>query len=272
MSERTLETNLWKLEAEVGDHAGFGSGARFEDTAWTPDMQRRITEAVDSGCRQVYFTEKNEDVPAAYQWSWLQPLVTIEIEADQQQVILPRDCNGILGAVVPAANDGIAQFPIPVVPYQAIYQQRALSPTQTGRPAMCCEQVLRFTTGTRGSRYTLQVFPITDEAYTLQIPMAMSPGPLTAEHPIPHGGAPLAQAFQAAVVAAYAEKWEKGTPQAAVAIGTFQTRLRAAIAADRMHKPLHLGLNSDTSDCYPSGRPVAHGAYAVPFTVNGVTY
>jgi hypothetical protein len=84
-------------------------------------------------------------------------------------------------------------------------------PGQTGRPTMCASRSPRARRRTQGSRYTLQVWPTPDADYTLQVWYELSPGPLTAEHPIPYGGAPLADLFRAAVIAAYAEKWEKGT-------------------------------------------------------------
>jgi hypothetical protein len=112
-----------------------------------------------------------------------------------------------------------------------------------------------------------------DADYTLQVWYELSPGPLTAEHPIPYGGAPLADLFKAAVIAAYAETWEKGLPSTADAVAIFQSRLRAAIASDRKHKPLYLGLNSDHSDTVGYGRPLQHGSdWGIPLEVNGVTY
>jgi hypothetical protein len=270
---QTLEVDLFRLQAEVGDYAGFGAGARFDDTAWNADQQRRIDLAVESGCRRVYFTEEMQDIPGSYPWSFLQPRVSLQIASGQSELPLPRDCDGLLGDVIPASTDGTAQWTVRVVSYDQVYKARSLSPDQTGRPTMCCEQVVKGTTLTQGSRYTLQVYPTTDAAYTLQLWISLSPGPLTAEHPVPYGGAPLAELFLSAVVAAYAEKWEKGRPETAEAVAAFQNRLRAAIAADRKHKPLYLGYNADHSDSPGYGRPLAHGSiWGIPLEVNGVSY
>jgi hypothetical protein len=159
MSSRTLETDLYMLQRHVGDHAGYGRGARFVDTAWTVDQQMKIDEAVVSGCRKVYFTEEMDGIPGSYQWSFLQPRSTIELPEGTQELILPRDCNGLLGDVIPASNDGVAQFTLRVVPYATIYTLRSQSPTQTGRPTMCSEQIVKGTTLTQGSRYKLQIWP-----------------------------------------------------------------------------------------------------------------
>jgi hypothetical protein len=277
----TLATDLWHLQAHVGEHAGFGRGARFDDTEWDADQKWRITDAVNAGCRMVYFTESLlqpngqpiDGIPAGYQWSFLQPKQTVELAEGQTELVLPQECNGLLGDVIPASNDGVAQFSLRVVPYQTVYALRATG-SVTGRPQMCAEAVTKGTAANRSSRYTLQVYPTPDDNYTLQVWYELSPGPLTDENPYPHGGAPLAECFRAAVVAAYCRKWEKGTQNLADANGEFAERLRAAIAADRKHKPLYLGLNSDHSDDVGRGRrPLQHGSdWGIPLEVNGVTY
>jgi hypothetical protein len=277
MPDGKLELDLYDLQAEVGDYAGFGVGARFGDKAWNADQVRRITKSVHSGCRMVYYTQSLsdpngkpiDDIPAGYMWSWRQPRITLAIPEGADEIPLPRDFEGFVDDIIPAST-GTAQWPVRIVDYGAVYRLRAQSPSQTGRPMYAAEQIAQGVTPTQGSRSTLQVYPTTDAAYTLQLWVELAPGPLTDEFPVPYGGAALAETFKAAVRSAYEQDFDNKRD---VETARFVERLRAAIAADRKHKPLHLGYNGDRSDSVDYLRPLQHGSdWGVPFTVNGVEY
>jgi hypothetical protein len=113
------------------------------------------------------------------------------------------------------------------------------------------------------------VFPAADADYTLQVWMELSPGPLTPEFPFPYGGAALSETFKAACRSAFEQDFDHKRD---IETARFVERLRAAIAADRKHKPVTLGINGDASDYQNVGRPLQHGSWGVPFTVNGVTF
>jgi hypothetical protein len=209
-----------------------------------------------------------EGIPGNYSWSFLQPRSPVPIAQDATFVNLPRDFNGFVNDIIPV-SEGSAEFRIKVVPYDAIYAIRGESPNQSGRPAYACVEITRGTTADQGSRYKLHVHPANDAARTLQLWYKISPSPLSEEFPHPYGGVPLAETFKAAVVAAYADEWEGGTPAAEMKLQRFREKLRAAIAADRNYKPLTIGYNRDRSD---DAGLIGLCRHEVPFFVNGTDY
>lgn len=265
----SLELNLYDLEAEVGDYAGFGLGARFGDTAWKEKQQQRITKAVQSGLRMVYFTQEMEGIPGSYAWSFLRPRTELAIASGSDAVALPEDFNGLVGTVIPASVGGEVQYEIPVVSFSLLYNARALAPTQTGRPLMAHIDAIKGTAVNHGSRYRLQVYPTTDADYTFQVWYEVAPRSLSVAFPHVYGGPGMAETFKAAVRAAYEQDFDN---QRGPETERFIERLRAAIAADRKFKPMTVGLNLDRSDDLGSVHPWLHREWGIPLEVNGINY
>lgn len=262
--ESGLTLSQFDLEAEVGSFAGHGLGERFGDPEWPDDVQRDITRAVKSGLRLVYFTQELPGIPGGYSWSFLQPTSEIAISSGVETVPLPDDFGGILGDVIPIGSSGTAYTPVPIVGPGQLYQARALSSTQTGRPTMAMIEPLRGTTPQRGNRYQMRVWPIPDGDYTANVWYYLLPNATSDSLPFVYGGAAHAETFKAACRASWeldmdntrGPEWER-----------FVERLRTSIAIDRRNKPLVLGPNLDRSD---GDYDDLHNGRTV-FTVNGVT-
>lgn len=265
----TLELDFFDLQAEAGDFAGYGFGdnQRFNDTKWTDDQLRRINKVVNAGVRSVYFTEELEDIPGSYPWSFLRPRAAFTLLNGTNSVPMPDDSNGILGEIIPVTVNTGATVNVKVVDYSTLYSARSQSPTQTGSPRIAYQAPVKDLAA--GGRWTLEFFPIADADYALQVWHEISPKAPSAQRPRLYGGPPMAETFKQAVRAAYEQDYDgvRG-PET----DRFIERLRAAIAADRKHQPLVLGRNLDRSDDIHLGRPVVHGAWGTPLSVNGVTY
>lgn len=269
MPESTLTLDQFQLEAEVGDYAGYGLGARFENRAWTTDQQSRITRSVHSGLRSVYFTQEMEGIPGAYEWSFLRPTSELTLAEDSSSLLLPDDFGGIQGDIIPASTSGESQFPIAITGPGELYKARSLSSDCTGRPMMAFVEAIKGTSLTKSNRYRLQVYPIADQDYTLRVWYYLLPNATSASLPHVYGGAAHAETFKWACKAAYAMDFEPGNPETPVTVGRFVERLRASIAYDRRFKPVTIGRNRDYSDDVGCYEP--HLLNEIAFDVNGVS-
>lgn len=268
--ESTLTLNLYDLEAEVGDYAGFGIGARFKETAWSENQESRISRAVNSGVRNVYYTQEMEGVPARYDWSFLRPTSTVSLGSGDTTVPLPDDFNGMLSDSIPASGSGEYHWPIAIVGLGDLYRARSTASTTTGRPCMAYVEPIKGTAPDRSGRYRLQVYPTSDQAYSLQIWYEVAPNALTDALPFLYGGPALSECFKAAVRSSYERDFDN-LPPTAPEQTNFRIQLRAAIAGDRKFKPISAGYCGDRSDDrYGWDGGQVHGIYGIPFYLNGV--
>jgi hypothetical protein len=271
--ESTLAIDKFRLEAEIGDSAGFGVGERYGDTAWDASQLRQIERALHSGLRMVYFTSEIRDqagkivVPGSYDWTWFQPTSTVILPEDEITIPAPSDFGGLNGRVIPASTDGSIQFPVAVVGREELYGARATGSTATGRPTMLYVEAIKGVQPGRSNRYQFQIWPTPDEEYQLQVWYYTIPDAPTEMLPYVYGGAPHAETFKSAVRAAY-ERYclnRDGGPEWSM----FERELAKSVAYDRKFKPVTLGPNIDRSDYGWDWNPHLRRDH-VPVFVNGV--
>lgn len=256
--ESTLALTREDLQKAVGDHGGYGRTI----SSYSTTALERINEAVREGVSLVYF-------PGAYEWSWIKPMVSLTLASGANTILLPDDYNWMHGKAIPASASGEAQFALPVTSYGAVYARQSASPDSTGRPQLACEEAIKGTTATHGSRSQLRVWPIADQEYTLQVKYSLIPNALTDANPYVYGGAQHAQTFKAACVACYARNWDDGVTKMEK-MQDFQMLLAASIDQDRKRKPSLPGLNIDRSDDLMSDTRFSFSAIDINGVVPGI--
>ncbi len=77
MAESGLSIGYSDLQSEVGFHLGYGRGVI---KAWSTAQALEIEGIVHSGVRRVYYPTAVSEKLAGYDWSWLKPTTTIDIQ------------------------------------------------------------------------------------------------------------------------------------------------------------------------------------------------
>lgn len=249
--ESTLSTDLYRLQAEVGDSAGFGRGPRFGQDEWDDVQKGQIDASVETGLRWVYYTLEvlgpggEVMIPADYDWSFMAPKRTLTLESGANEVLLPDDFGGLRGTIIPVAL-GRCFYTVRIVGEQDLYTRRNNAPSQTGPPQLAYVEWIPGTTIQHGQRAKLSVYPTADQDYPLQVWYDVLANALSSALPYVYGGAAHAETFLAAVRAAYEQKYKSGGDGREQA--KFVERLRASVQRDRKFKPVHIGKNLDRSD------------------------
>lgn len=251
----------------VGHFLGWGRGEPNGDRAWTTQEETDINDCVMGGLARFYFPAPLEGETTAHDWSFLKPVRELTLAADESTLALPADFGGIEGDITLSASDAQSFCPIKVVGVGQVYAQHSRFSLTTGQPQIVCVEPLRGTGQFKGQRFQLKVWPIADQAYTLQVQYYLLAGTLSNQHPYPYGGASHADTIKAACLSAAEEFLDDAR---GVRWTAFQERLASSIATDRKSKPQSLGRNRDRSDDMASYR--RYWNFPNPITVGGVEY
>lgn len=251
--ESTLTLTWTDLQAEAGRELGWGT----DPTGWDAAKLDRIDNCVQSALRKFYFQATTTPGEPFHGWTFLKPVATVQLAANQQTAPLPDDFGAFegLATVALAGATGGGYWPIDQRHEEQLRALYAAAPTTTGRPLYFAEQQAAGGPTTLGSnRSELLVYPLPDNGYYLRVPYYVLPDYLTAARPYFYGGAAHAETIKLGVRAA-CELLLDGTegPFAAA----YQQCLAASVAYDRRHMPKTLGQNRDGSDLllhFPGGR------------------
>lgn len=269
MAESTLSLAYVDLKAAVGLFLGYGRGASKGDATWTTRQSSVLDEIVKSGLRQFYFPAPVDKGGVSYEWSFLRPTTTLTLLLGASTVQLPDDFGGFDGNIQVATQSNEIGLPLPLTGMGMVRQLRAEFPTTTGRPLWGAVNPQKGTTVDRGQRFDLEIYPISDQLYTLGCSYFVHPDALTGDRPFAYGGAQHAETIQAAIIAA-AELYLDDA--ATVRKGYFQERLAVSISQDRKLKPQMLGYNGDRSnEVYGRRITTRDSWFRGSITVNGNT-
>ena len=271
MPESTLAYKKSDLESEVGLFLGYGRGTEGGDTAWTTAQQAAIESIVKSGQRQVYTNPAVPElgVPAAHNWSFLKPTVSFALASAADTIALPADFGGMDGDDLTLLDSDRPVYRIPLVGEGEIRRQFAIDADATGQPRMAAVRPLKERSGVRGQRFELLLWPIADQAYTVELTYYLLPDALTGDAPYVYGGAAHAETFLESCLSIAEQRLDDAMT---VHTEKFKERLAASIAHDRRHKPQHLGYNRDLSDQRRGGWQRQHGRGDLVVTWEGVEY
>lgn len=244
--ESTLSLQKSDLESEIGIFLGFGGGTNAGDTAWSTSQQAAITRIRKSGERQFYYPPVVEGQAGVYDWSFLKPVLTLQLDSGSSTMDLPDDFGGFEGRLVISDGTNNGSFwPVDLTGVGRVLQEQARYPTATGRPQLAAEQWIKGTSLAGGQRAQVIFYPITDQAYTIKFQYYLQPAALSDSFPYCYGGGMHAETILESCLAIAEQRLDDA---GAIHSAKFQERLMASIALDRKNKPQWLGYNGDRSD------------------------
>jgi hypothetical protein len=219
--------------------------------------------------RRFYFSAMLPGEPAAHDWSFLRPTASLAIAQGEVTIQLPEDFAGLEGTseILASSNETLPR-PIDVVGVGRIRQAWSDFASQTGPPQMVAVAPLKGTAFNAGQRFQLQIYPVTDQAYTLELEYYILPDYLSGALPFVYGGA----AHSGTILEACLAAWERDMDgKIAEHEAHYQQLLAASISYDRNLKAQVIGFNLDGSD--DRGRRRNRREYEGAFaTFSGVLY
>lgn len=233
--ESSLSLKLTDLVTQVRLFLGFGT-----------DRDDVVTEIVKSGLRQFYFPPPMEGSSGSYDWSFLRPTTTLPLPANASAINLPDDFGGIEGDLSILSTTSQVIWPIQIVGEGTIRQRYAMTPTQSGRPLQAAVTPLKGTSINNGQRFQLLIFPLADQAYTVQFTYYVLADALSGDRPFAYGGMAHAETILESCLCIAEQRLDDAVSVHSV---KFKERLAASISFDRRLKPQLVGYNGDNSDC-----------------------
>lgn len=271
MAESTLNLAYFDLANEVSNWLGYPDDLlRLKQTTLTSQQQQQVNvlqRVLKAGLRRFY-NPGPMDNGVATDWSFLRPIATLFFPASSTIIQLPDDFGGIEGQVQIQPTIELVWWPLPVRNDGYVLQQQSLFPEMVSRPLMCAVTANKDAGVTQSQRYSLMVFPTTDQDYNFVLRYYILPDCLSGARPYAYGGAAHAETLKAACLAAAERDLNDSIgPQEQY----FQERLVASVAADRKCKSQNLGYNADNSDeRFRRIQPFWH--FSDVIQVNGVVY
>ena len=254
MAESTLTLAFRELQAEIATFAGWGRGTFYGDPDWSDDgsplgsqrKQLAIDSATKKGLRRFYFSALLQGEPASHDWSFLRPTAAIALPQGATEVQLPEDFAGLEGtSEIMASSDEMQPRPLQVVGVSKIRSAYADVPSETGPPRMVAVVPIKGTSFNAGQRFQLQIYPLADQAYTLDVEYYILPDYLSGALPYCYGGGAHSGTILEACLCAFERDMDNAM---GVHEAHYQTLLAASISYDRNLKAQKIGFNLDNSD------------------------
>ncbi len=268
MAESTLSLALDDLAGEVGLFLGYGRGSPLGDPPWNTQQQAAITSCVKSGLRQFYFPPPIEGQESAYDWSFLKPVASVTFAQGASTIALPDDFGGFEGQITLSSTASQVSWPVDLVHEGTVRQRYSELPNASGRPLIASLQPLKPTTLSSGQRFQLFLFPLADQAYTLQFEYYVLADYLTGLLPYALGGMAHIETILESCLSIAEQRLDDAS---SVHSMKFKERLLGSISLDRRNKAQKLGYNADRSDRMDQFNRRNH-YWDQLTTVNGVQY
>lgn len=240
MAESGLSIGYSDLMSAIGRYLRYGS----DSSNWSTAQENEIDEYVQSGVRQVYYPPAVQGMSpdmVGYEWKWLRPTTTLDIEADTGDYDLPDD----LGRVVSAfyyPSDEFKQS-IQQVSVGKILALRA-SADISGYP-YCFATRFKAEDRTTGSRQEVLFYPEPDNDWTLSYEYEAYSGQLSDSYPYPLGGMKLSELY---IESCLAIAEQRTLEEFGVHSQKFVMLLMDAIIRDRKNGAVYFGPIGDGCD------------------------
>lgn len=226
-----------------------------------------LDDCVASGIRQFYFPPPLQQGGTPYDWSFMRPVVTLEIPLNAQAVQLPDDFGGFEGVITVKTPNTTRPFEVRLFNEGAVRQAYSNIPTASGPPTMAALSFLKGTTQQQGQRQQLAIYPAADQDYTVQFQYYLLPDYLTGNNPYVYGGAAHVETILESCLAIAEQRIDD---LGGLHSGKFMERLAASIGMDRKNKAEVTGYNGDRSDG-PLGNWNRHQSFPAN-TYNGLPF
>lgn len=225
MSESTLSITRADLKTAVARQLGI---TRTAGDFATEDSNA-VTDIIREGERDFY---------GAYAWSFLQPVGTFVLSANQADYDLPDDFGGFITHELQYKRSNNAWYPLKLTSVAEILKHRGLSQLETTSfPSLAAESWVQ-SSHAFGQRKRLMVWPAPSAALTIEGQYSSIPSAITDTAPYPLGGQPHAGTLRAACLAAAELELDGAAgPWAA----KFEKRLANSIRHEQQTGPKHLG-------------------------------
>lgn len=267
--ESTLTMTRSQLKAEIGFFLGWGRGVDFGNPDWDTDQSNAITSCVNSGLRRFYRPPQANG--GFYEWTFLRPLIALTLATNVAILPMPDDFGGIEGPItvtLDATSTAAPFWPVYTTHEGSVRQLYSAVPAVTGRPTHAAIRPQRTITGDTGQRFEMYLYPLPDQAYSIQFQYVILPNALSDAIPIPYGAGVHSETILESCLAVAEERLDN---EQTVHRQAFATMLAASMAQDRRMKPQTLGYNGDNSDWRNwSGRTRGFNFPAI--TYNGTQY
>lgn len=257
--EPSLAAAYKDLTGDVGFFLGFGRGLDNGDEEWDTHQQASIDRCVKGGLRNFYYS--------GYDWSFLKPIATLSLASGATEVDLPADYGGMEGRLI-ITTEGGQWEPLDFSAVGKVHEQQARYPDTTGWPELVAIEPKKKITRNNASRFKLQIWPTSDQAYSLKVQYYVNPDYLSGSFPYAYGGPMHAEALLESCLAV-AEKLLDDS--ATVHAAEFDRRIQVSMDLDRRNKPTNLGLNLDRSDSRHQTWRDRHG-WPTAITFDGTEY
>lgn len=271
MSESTLAMAKKDFQVKTAVYLGWGRGADYGEPAWSDFQTYHLKEFVDTACREFYWPA----LPGgqAYDWSFMRPVLTLQLPLGVVTLPLPDDFGGMEGELTLSVATNNRYLPVPFVNVGQVYERFSSDPQAVGYPIMVCVDPLKESPGPSGQRFQLHFWPTPDQVYQVQFQYYLLPDALSDDSPYAYGGASHTQTILQGCKAA-AETALDDIPDGPHR-ALFRERLLASIEQDRRMKPQLMPYNGDRSDWrrrMPGDRRMEHYLDSNPVTFDGTAY
>lgn len=244
--ESTLTLKRSQIAGKVGIFLGWGAGEDEGDRAWTTRQAREIKDCVESGLRRFYYPSPALTKGISIIWSFLHPILELEIEAGKRTIALPGHFGGVDAEEIYVTDSSSRMYmAIRIEGPGKLEGLYATNPDPTGRPQIASIVPLKGITHDKGQQFQLQVYPETDAAYTLRFPYYFLPGYPDGTEAFAYGGSEHTETILESCLAV-AEERRDNAP--GVHLAAFQRQLLASMQMDRKKKEQRIGYNGDRSD------------------------
>ena len=237
MAESTLSIAFTDLQTEAGAYLGYTT----DTSVWSNARTAEVARIVKSGLRRFYKAD------GTHRWSFLYPLMQLNLSSGVGDYDLPDDCGGLWGSALTLRTDDSGYRDVTLMPEGDVRSARVQSPSSSGDPYMAAVRPKAMLQGSGvGQRLELILYPVPGSTYTLEFRYYVLPDALDSTKTLPYGGMIHAETLREAVLSACEiSREDMQGPHTQ----EFNRLLAISIQDDKfLLGPAHLGYNGDCSD------------------------
>jgi len=236
MPDVTSGTDYNKLLEVLNDSIGWGTG-----------NNTRTARGLNRGYKRFLHPKPQDRSGVSHEWTFLRPILTLEVKADQRDYDLPSNFGRLDGDIY-YAHDNWAYYPIRQVSQGRMFelQQYPWSGESTYWPHFASIEPVIPEHNTTQQRWRMQVWPTPNQTYSLKFRYHALQDDLGVDNLYPLGGAAHSDTIEVACLHSlhqfydddYQNHWAED----------FENRLAASISYDRKLSPTTHGRMVDGSD------------------------